>query len=92
MSKGNLDSSELNLTVIHNLIRHSGFASDPDKLLVDGWGKPYQILRTEEGDDLRIASESFFAHLKKKGQKLADIRHKYPWMDTTACIEIEKSS
>ncbi len=90
ISKGNLELEEMTLAQIHDAVRHSGFASDPDKLLVDGWGKPYQIYKTEDGD-LRIASESFVQYLKRKGQKLPDIRKKYPWMDTTGCAEIEES-
>ncbi len=91
ISKGNLDPEEMTLSQIYDAVRTSGFASDPDKLLQDGWGKPYQIYRTEDGSDLKIASESFFQYLKRKGQKVNDTRKKYPWMDTTGCVEIEES-
>lgn len=91
ISKGNLDPMEMNLSEVHNLIRHSGFAADLDKLLVDGWGRPYQIMRTEDGDDLRVCSQKFFTHLQGKGQRIADIRNKYPWMNGTDCVEIEET-
>lgn len=50
-------------------IEESGLAKDPDKLLVDGWGKPYKIILDDQDEDILISSlglEKYKSKVKKK--------------------------
>ena len=91
ISKGSIDPEDMNASQIVEVVKSSGFTSDPEKLLQDGWGKPYQFFKTEDASDVRIVSDSFAQYLRKKGQKVSDIRKKYPWMDSTGCIELNEA-
>lgn len=90
ISKGNLNIESLSPADAIAAIKSSGFAVDPEKLLEDGWGKQYEILKTEDLSDIRIVSEGFVQYLKKKGQKATEIKKKYPWMDKSGCVALEE--
>lgn len=51
-------------------IKRSGLSSNPDKLLKDGWGRPYTIV--QDGDfDIAIESQSYNNYKTKKNAKKA---------------------
>jgi type II secretory pathway pseudopilin PulG len=49
-------------------IKRSGLSSNPDKLLKDGWGRPY-IIAMEGEFDLSIQSEAYNNYKAKKNEK-----------------------
>lgn len=38
-------------------LRKTGLISDPDKLLLDGWGEPYTITVINNGKDLKVVEK-----------------------------------
>lgn len=92
LSKGNLDLSTLTFQQAKQVLANSGLTSDIDKLMEDGWGKQYHIVKTEDESDLRVISDNFIRYLKKKGMKSTTIKKKYPWMSGSGCIALEQET
>ena len=63
------------------ILEASGMAQNPEKLLKDGWGHPYQIIQTE-GEDFVVYSKTFIERLRAKRTD-EEIAEQYPWMYTT---------
>ncbi len=61
---------------IENALKASGLVADPEKLLVDGWGKPYIYKIVEEDDffDLKVTSEKLQAYEAKKEKANAKVK------------------
>lgn len=57
----------------------SGFAKNPKKLLQDGWGQDYLIIRNGV-DDLFVVSHDYLRYREKKNLDLEDLKEKFPWM------------
>lgn len=51
------------------VVKKAGLAKDPAKLVVDGWGKPYRIEISADGNDFHITSENLSNYKKKHNQK-----------------------
>lgn len=47
-------------------LKNLGLAKDPDKLVVDGWGTPFEITYNKRKNDFTIVSKEFNAYQAKK--------------------------
>lgn len=47
-------------------LKNLGLAKDPDKLVVDGWGVPFEITYNKRKNDFTIVSKEFNAYQAKK--------------------------
>ncbi|MCH9612272.1 MAG: hypothetical protein S4CHLAM102_07580 [Chlamydiia bacterium] len=62
-------------------LARSGFIKDPKKLLVDGWGNPYQIEADQSGEDIRVVSNRFYQfQSNKKHMSKREFSGRFPWM------------
>ena len=60
-------------------LRDTGFVSRPDKLLQDGWGRPY-VIEEGKGNEFIVYSEAWHTFLKKKKQMSETaLQKEYPW-------------
>ena len=53
-----------------DVLKSSGLVSNVEKLLKDGWNKPYKI--TVLGDEVKVSSDAYAKFRKKKGKKVDD--------------------
>jgi type II secretory pathway pseudopilin PulG len=66
---------------IRTILNNSGLVKDVNKILEDGWGRPYTV--TCVGDDIKVTSEAYLEFLsKKKKMKPSQIQSKCPWMES----------
>lgn len=47
-------------------LKRSGLCKDYNKLLKDGWGKPYEITSNQKGTKIKVVSAALIAHKRKK--------------------------
>jgi len=73
------DSIEEVLSDAVNVLKDSGFVSNPKKLLKDGWNKEFEIRRLNE-EDFVVYSPKWHAFLQSK-KKMTDERlaEEFPW-------------
>jgi prepilin-type N-terminal cleavage/methylation domain-containing protein len=63
-ANGNNPTSDDKAGVIA-ILKQSGMAKDPDKLMVDGWGTDFLVERDQEKDTIVISSEKYDAYKAK---------------------------
>ncbi len=63
-------------------LKNSGIASDPKKILTDGWGEPFIIKVDELDHEIKVSSKKWIQHLKDKGFTHDQILEQYPWIDS----------
>ncbi len=57
------------LSNLPQVVKSSGLAKDPEALLKDGWGVPFEIKPNRSRDDVEISSKKLFAYQTAHGVK-----------------------
>ena len=52
-------------------LKHSNLIKDPKKLIVDGWGKPFEITANQYNTDIIIKSDSLASYEHKQREKVS---------------------
>jgi len=79
------------LTNPSSILIHSGLVKNPKKLLQDGWGKDFQLVRLND-EDFVLYSKTWIDYLlvDKKMQPI-EIEEAYPWAYNTTIIDEPKN-
>ncbi len=74
------------LTNPASVLTQSGLVKNPKKLLQDGWGKDFQIVKLGEGDFV-LYSEKWIDYLvTDKKMQAPEIEENYPWAYNSSII------